>query len=312
MGATACGKTAVSIELAKQLNAEIISVDSVLVYRGMNIGTAKPDLNERAGVVHHLIDICDPWQTYSAAQFCADANQMISQIHNRGKRALLVGGTMLYFKALEEGLATLPEADANTRAGLIEEARIHGWPELHIRLTKIDSVAASRIHPNDPQRIQRALEVYRLTGIPMSELQSQTRSDLQVAPVKFALSPSNRAWLHQRIEERFEAMMLAGFLDELKQLRTDKRLHVDLPSVRSVGYRQGWEFLDKHTVSAAKDEAMPANKEWQDKAVAATRQLAKRQLTWLRSMNNITSIECDTQPVSEQVERILNTLDKVL
>ncbi len=312
MGATACGKTAVSIEIAKQLNAEVISVDSALVYRDMNIGTAKPDHDERAGVVHHLIDICDPWQAYSAAQFCTDANHLISQIHSRGKRALLVGGTMLYFKALEEGLATLPKADAKTRAGLVEEARVHGWHELHHQLTTIDPIAGARIHPNDPQRIQRALEVYRLTGVPMGELQAQTSSDLVVAPVKFALLPSNRAWLHQRIEERFKAMMLAGFMDELKQLRADKRLHRDLPSVRSVGYRQGWEFLDSRAACVANNETPPADNEWQDKAVVATRQLAKRQLTWLRSMHNITSIECDTQPMSEQVERILNTLNKNL
>ncbi len=311
MGATACGKTSVSIEIAKALNAEIISVDSALVYRGMNIGTAKPDHDERAGVVHHLIDICDPWQSYSAAQFCADANQLIKQIHSRGKRALLVGGTMLYFKALEEGMATLPEADVQTRARLLEEAQLQGWHELHKQLTTIDPMAASRIHPNDPQRIQRALEVYRLTGVPLSELQAQTRSDLQAAPVKFALIPSHRAWLHQRIEQRFKAMMVAGFMDELQHLRAETRLHIDLPSVRSVGYRQGWEFLDHRAVCAAMDEALPTDKEWQEKAVAATRQLAKRQMTWLRSMHNINVIECDTQSMSEQVERILITLDKV-
>ncbi len=302
MGATACGKTALSLTLADTLNAEIISVDSALVYRGMNVGTAKPTVAEQAGIPHHLIDIRDPWESYSAAEFCNDANMLIAQIHARGKRVLLVGGTMLYFKALEEGLAELPEADPIVRAQLVQEAAEKGWASMHEQLRGIDPAAAQRIHPNDPQRLQRALEVYRLTGVALSELQRRTKSQLMAAPEKYALIPGDRAWLHQRIEQRFAAMVDAGLLSEVLGLRADDRLHAALPSMRSVGYRQVWEYLD--TQDEPLPDSMPNDagaQEWTPLAVAATRQLAKRQLTWLRSMANVTTIECNTVCVEDQV-----------
>jgi len=299
MGATACGKTALSLSLAQTLNAEIISVDSALVYRGMDIGTAKPSFAERAGIAHHLIDVIDPWHNYSAAHFCDDANALINDIHSRGKRALLVGGTMMYFKALEQGLAELPEANAGVRQELANEAAEHGWPAMHEQLTAIDPLAALRIHPNDPQRLQRALEVYRLTGVAMSDLQLQTRSKLTARPAKFALVPGSRAWLHQRIEQRFSHMLENRFMDEMHTLYNDKRLSADTPSMRSVGYRQAWEHLD----GACHDQ------DWATKAVAATRQLAKRQLTWLRSMSNVTDIECDTLSLDQQLARITTVIN---
>ncbi|MFK7996775.1 MAG: tRNA (adenosine(37)-N6)-dimethylallyltransferase MiaA [Granulosicoccus sp.] len=311
MGATACGKTAVSLSLAERLNAEIISVDSALVYKGMDIGTAKPSLAERAGIAHHLIDIVDPWQSYSAAEFCTDANALIHDIHARGKRALLVGGTMLYFKALEQGLAELPEASAELREELSREAEQLGWQAMHDQLTKVDPVAASRIHPNDPQRLQRALEVYRLTGVPLSELQSNTRSMLSATPVKIALVPNDRSWLHQRIEQRFLAMLDDNFMEEMQQLYQDTRLNANLPAMRSVGYRQAWEYLDR-LYQQALEENPPAsndNDDWVDKAIAATRQLAKRQLTWLRSMSDVTRIECDTLSVEQQLASVAQAIN---
>ena len=302
MGATACGKTALSLSLAKCLGAEIISVDSALVYKGLDIGTAKPTIAEREGVTHHLIDVIDPWQSYSAARFCSDANSLIDTIHARGKRVMLVGGTMLYFKALEEGLAELPEADEQIRKALANEANASGWQAMHAQLNHIDPVAAARIHPNDPQRVQRALEVYRISGVPMSELQSRTHSQLKTVPLKFALVPSERAWLHQRIEQRFESMLLNGFMDEVKNLRHDARMVAGLPAIRSVGYRQAWEFLDRQQNAPV---AVQGNDvDWIQQAMAATRQLAKRQLTWLRSMENVVQITCDTLSIEQQFDTI--------
>ncbi len=307
MGATACGKTALSIALARRLNAEIISVDSALVYRGMDIGTAKPTAEEQAGIPHHLIDIRMPWESYSAAEFCTDTHELIRKIHARGKRVLLVGGTMLYFKALEEGLAELPEADLTIRADLLQQAQDKGWHYLHEHLRSIDPNAAARIHPNDPQRLQRALEVYRLTGVPLSELQRRTRSELNAAPIKFALIPQNRSWLHQRIEQRFGAMVDAGFITEMLSLYTNNKLHAKLPSMRSVGYRQVWEYLDTLEQPASNSlPTMSGADVWMPKAVAATRQLAKRQLTWLRSMSNVTAIECDTLAVEQQLDLVIS------
>lgn len=312
MGATACGKTALSVSLANAINAEIISVDSALVYKGMDIGTAKPTLAEQAGIPHHLIDICDAWQSYSAAQFCDDTNALIKDIHSRGKRALLVGGTMLYFKALEEGLAELPEADASIREALALQAATHGWQSLHDELQAVDPLAAERIHPNDPQRLQRALEVYRLTGTPLSELQANTRSDLAVAPVKFALVPGDRTWLHARIEQRFRQMVAQNFLGEVQRFHDDKRVQAMMPSMRSVGYRQAWEHLDRiqQTINATTAEYPDPESpdHWVQKAMAATRQLAKRQLTWLRSMSNVIPIECDTLAQGEQLTIINQAL----
>lgn len=309
MGATASGKTALSLSLAHAINAEIISVDSALVYRGMDIGTAKPTAEERADIPHHLIDVADPWQRYSAAEFCNDANRLINNIHGRGKRALLVGGTMLYFKALEEGLAELPEADADIRRDLAEQAAMLGWKALHDKLQLVDPVAANRIHPNDPQRLQRALEVYKLTGVPLSELQSRTHSKLAAEPVKIALIPHERAWLHRRIEQRFLAMLEDNFLDEMQGLYRDKRLHAELPAMRSVGYRQAWDYLESLHLATNESRAKDSN-EWVDKAMAATRQLAKRQLTWLRSMTKVTSIECDTLLLDQQLARAIQAINQ--
>ena len=309
MGATACGKTELSMSLARVLDAEIISVDSALVYRGMDIGTAKPTVEERAGIPHHLIDVADPWQSYSAAEFCNDANALINDIHGRGKRTLLVGGTMLYFKALEEGLAELPEANADVRSELTAQASLIGWQAMHDQLSAIDPVAASRIHPNDPQRLQRALEVYKLTGIPLSELQSRTHSNLAAAPVKLALVPKERAWLHQRIEQRFVNMLEDNFLGEMQRLYQDPRLNAQLPSMRSVGYRQAWDYLERLHLSIDAN-CKKDSTEWIDKAVAATRQLAKRQLTWLRSMSNVTHIECDTLSLEQQLASATQAINK--
>ncbi|MFK7860551.1 MAG: tRNA (adenosine(37)-N6)-dimethylallyltransferase MiaA [Granulosicoccus sp.] len=308
MGATACGKTALSLSLARLLDAEIISVDSALVYRGMDIGTAKPSCEERAAVPHHLIDVADPWHSYSAAQFNEDANALINDIHARGKRALLVGGTMLYFKALEEGLAELPAANAELRVELARQASVHGWQAMHDQLSAIDPVAARRIHPNDPQRLQRALEVYALTGVPMSDLQSRTRTDLTAPPVKFALVPRDRAWLHTRIEQRFLSMVKNNFMDEMWTLYQNDRLNADLPAMRSVGYRQAWDYLDKQRKPDMGHEALN-DSEWINKAVVATRQLAKRQLTWLRSMSDVNRIECDTLTPEQQLASVVQAIN---
>lgn len=307
MGPTACGKTDLSLSLACELDAEIISVDSALVYRGMDIGTAKPSLQERQGVPHHLIDVCEPSEIYSAARFCADALDCIASIHRRGRRALMVGGTMLYFKALEEGLADLPDADPQLRARLQAEAERDGWPALHEQLRQVDPAAAARIHVNDPQRLQRALEVYRITGIAMSRLQAETTPMLAQPPRKFALIPEDRRWLHQRIEKRFAQMLDMGFFDEMQRLRSDPANHLQLPAMRSVGYRQAWEHLDAMAV----DDPVPdrGQGDWVDAAVAATRQLAKRQLTWLRGMPGLTRIACDRLTVQAQQQIILSTLD---
>lgn len=305
MGATACGKTDLSLSLAKTLDAEIISVDSALVYRGMDIGTAKPTIAERSCVAHHLIDVCDPWDAYSVARFAHDACRIIDDIQSRGRRPLLVGGTMLYFKALVDGLADMPEASPVMRQTMLQEATLKGWQSLHDELARVDSVAALRIHPNDPQRIQRALEVYRLTGTPMSVLQQQTCSPLKQLPVKFALAPVDRAWLHERIERRFNVMIEAGFLDEVRSLRDDTRIHSDLPAMRSVGYRQALECIaaEESTVDSKDTQSS-----WIDRAMAATRQLAKRQLTWIRSMDDVQIIACDTYSVEEQHSTVCATL----
>jgi tRNA dimethylallyltransferase len=274
MGPTAAGKTGLAVELIRQLPLEIISVDSALIYRGMDIGTAKPDAQTLAQAPHRLIDIRDPSEIYSAAEFRHDALQAMDDIIARGNTPLLVGGTTLYFRALEEGLSDLPSADAEVRAELEAEAAAVGWPAMHTRLQQVDPEAAARIHPNDPQRIQRALEVYELCGEPMSALFAEGR---QQAPayrfLKIALVPGDRALLHARIEERFQVMLDQGFLDEVRQLRVRGDLHADLPSMRAVGYRQAWNYLDGN-LSA---------EEWVERGVIATRQYAKRQMTWLRS-----------------------------
>jgi len=283
MGPTASGKTGVALALAKVFPVEIISVDSALIYRGMDIGTAKPSATELAQVPHHLIDILDPAESYSAAQFRADALRLIGEIQGRGKLPLLVGGTMLYFKALRGGLDVLPKADATLRAQLDAEARRDGWPALHARLAQVDAATAARLAPNDAQRIQRALEIYELTGTPMSSLfQQRTPQKNLHRYLPLALEPSDRAVLHQRIEQRFDAMLTGNFLEEVRALWARGDLHPSLPSMRCVGYRQAWEYL----------EGSCAAEDMRARSIAATRQLAKRQLTWLRSMEDRTVFDC--------------------
>jgi tRNA dimethylallyltransferase len=282
-GPTASGKTAAALAIAARHPAEIVSVDSALVYRGMDIGTAKPSAAEQAAVPHHLIDIRDPRDAYSAADFVADATRCIAGIHARGRLALLVGGTMLYFKAWFEGLDALPRADAALRAALEAEAAARGWPALHAELARVDPTTAARLAPADSQRIQRALEVYRATGQPLSSFFTE-RAPRPDAPPLFSLEPQDRAWLHQRIAQRFDAMLAAGFVDEVRALRARGDLSPDLPSMRCVGYRQAWEWLD------AGDASIAALRE---RGIAATRQLAKRQITWLRGMPQRQVVPCD-------------------
>jgi tRNA dimethylallyltransferase len=278
-GPTASGKTAVALEIARHWPVEIISVDSALVYRGLDIGSAKPSVQERAEVTHHLIDIREPYDPYSAADFVKDASRLISEIHQRNKIPLLVGGTMLYFKALIDGLDDLPVATPEVRAGLEAEAAQLGWPALHKRLSQVDPVTAARLAPNDSQRIQRALEVWLISGQPLSSF--FTAKGNRPFPPLLSLEPQERAWLHQRIEQRFAQMLQMGFLDEVRALMQRGDLHADLPAIRSVGYRQAWAALEK-TALSDDDERIKA--ELMLTGVAATRQLAKRQITWLRSM----------------------------
>jgi tRNA dimethylallyltransferase len=286
MGPTASGKTAAALEIARHVPCEIMSVDSALVYRGMDIGSAKPSAEELAAVPHHLIDILDPLESYSAMQFREDALRLVHEIQARGKLPLLVGGTMLYFKALRDGLDDLPQADPEVRARLDEEAARIGVPGLHARLAGVDPETAARLKPNDSQRIQRALEIFELTGTPMSQLLAKApREELPFALLPLALEPSDRSVLHARIAARFDAMLNApggGLIEEVKRLRARGDLHLGLPSMRCVGYRQAWEYLDGEYDLATLRE----------KGIAATRQLAKRQLTWLRSMPDRIIIDC--------------------
>lgn len=286
MGPTASGKTALALEICKQYSCEIISVDSALVYRGMDIGTAKPSLAERAQIPHHLIDIRDPAEPYSAADFRRDALQLIREITARGRLPLLVGGTMLYFRVLREGIAELPAADSELRSALNAEAERRGWPALHAELTRVDPIAAAKIHPNHSQRIQRALEVYRSAGVPLSQLQRE--AEYQQEPlrwVQLAVAPHERRILHERIAARFDMMLAQGFIDEVATLRRRSDLHAELPSIRAVGYRQAWEYLAQQTSYA----------EMVQKGIAATRQLAKRQLTWLRAWPDLCWFFTDAQ-----------------
>ncbi len=285
MGPTASGKTATALRIATAIPSEIISVDSALIYRGMDIGTAKPTLNERAAVPHHLIDILDPVESYSVRQFRDDAIRLVTDIIARGKLPLLVGGTMLYFKGLREGLDDLPPADPMLRAQIDMEIARHGITALHARLRELDPVTADRLKPTDTQRIQRAIEIALLTGQPMSALIAKsTPPTLPFSLLPIALEPSDRAVLHARIATRFDDMVNASpsLLDEVGLLRARGDLHLGLPSMRCVGYRQAWEYLDG---SITKEE-------FREKGVIATRQLAKRQLTWLRGMEDRLIIDC--------------------
>jgi tRNA dimethylallyltransferase len=285
-GPTAAGKTEAALQLARAFGAEIISVDSALVYRGMDIGTAKPSAAERAAVPHHLIDIRDPTQPYSAAEFAGDAARLVAEINARGRLALLAGGTMLYFKALFEGLAEMPPADPEVRDAIAGEAAARGWPALHAALREVDPSTAARLAPNDAQRIQRALEVFRSTGRPLSDFHAASRARGLQPAAFLSLEPTDRAWLHERIARRFDAMLAQGFLEEVKALRARGDLHAGLPSMRSVGYRQAWEALDAGWPLA----------ELRERGIFATRQLAKRQLTWLRGMQRRV-IACDAADV---------------
>lgn len=278
MGPTASGKTALAMEWAQRLGGEILSVDSALVYRGLDIGAAKPDAAMRASVPHHLIDVRDAWQPYSAAEFANDARAALEDMGARGKVPILAGGTGLYFRALLDGLAPMPEADPGIRESIAAEAAHRGWPALHAELAAVDPRAGLRIKPADAQRIQRALEVFRLSGKPISEWQAApSTSRFPFRVLKLVLAPRDRAVLHQRIEQRFDAMLDAGFLDEVRRLRALPALQavqapLELPAIRAVGYRQAWEYL----------EGQLSETEFRDHAIFATRQLAKRQLTWLR------------------------------
>ncbi|MBW8463648.1 MAG: tRNA (adenosine(37)-N6)-dimethylallyltransferase MiaA, partial [Acidovorax sp.] len=290
-GPTASGKTAGALALAAVLGkqgqaVEIISVDSALVYRGMDIGTAKPTRDERAFVPHHLIDIRDPLQAYSAAEFVQDATRLIAEIRARGALPLLVGGTMLYFKALFDGIDDMPAADPEVRAKIEAQAAEQGWPALHAELARVDPVTAARLAPGDSQRIQRALEVWQVSGQPLSSFHTTKKGANNALPERgnalFSLEPDDRAWLHDRIAQRFDAMLAGGFIDEVKALRARGDLHPDLPAMRCVGYRQVWDELD---FIAAQAPGRPINMGLlRERGIAATRQLAKRQITWLRSM----------------------------
>jgi tRNA dimethylallyltransferase len=300
MGPTAAGKTDLAIELTKVLPCELISVDSALVYRGMDIGTAKPSKEILAEFPHRLIDILDPAESYSAADFRTDALAAMADITARGKIPLLVGGTMLYYKALLEGLADMPPADPQVRAELEEEAARLGWQALHDQLAIIDPESAARIHPNDPQRLIRALEVYRVSGLSMTahrlrqsaqstEAAASGRGQLPYTVANLAIAPANRQVLHERIAQRFTIMLEQGFVDEVVALRSRSDLHAGLPSIRAVGYRQVWDHLDGKLTFA----------EMQERGIIATRQLAKRQFTWLRSwadLHWLDSLDCDNLP----------------
>ena len=336
-GPTASGKTAAALAISKHLSGkipvEIISVDSALVYASMDIGTAKPSAAELVSVPHHLIDIRDPMQPYSAAEFVKDATRLIAEITARGHLPLLVGGTMLYFKALFDGLDDMPTANAEIRAELEDEAAHIGWPAMHGKLAEIDPITAARLQPNDAQRIQRALEVYRISGLPMSSFHKRLESSEKTANItinniatkptntlatgyfkgKFehpnslfiSLEPNDRVWLHQRIAQRFDLMLQSGFEQEVRSLRARGDLHLDTPSIRCVGYRQMWEALDAmneaNTLELDKNTALKIMSEMREKGIAATRQLCKRQLTWLRSMPQRRVVPCDAPNVMDQV-----------
>ena len=296
MGPTGAGKSDLAVRLAEQFPLEIVSTDSALVYRGMDIGTAKPDLATRRSVPHHLIDIRDPVMTYSAGDFVADAAAAMEDIWCRGRQPLFVGGTMLYFHTLSAGIAALPDRDPEVRAKIDARAAEIGWAGVHRELAAVDADAAARIHANDPQRIQRAMEVYRLTGQPISRLQQSRVSALAgVDVLEFALAPSDRKILHERIQGRFDAMLAAGFVDEVRRLRERSDLDAEHPSMRAVGYRQVWRYLDGH---CALDEAC-------EQAIAATRQLAKRQLTWLRARQSAMWLDSTHPDVASQIARAL-------
>jgi len=293
-GPTAAGKSALALQLAARWPLEIVSVDSALVYRGMDVGTAKPSAEQRTKVRHHLIDIIDPTQRYSAAQFVADARRLIGEIQARDKLALLVGGTMLYFKALIDGIDKLPAADAGLRAAIDARAASEGWPALHAELARVDPQTAARLAPHDAQRIQRALEVWHVSGEPLSRLQRRGGGGLAMPLI--ALEPQSRPWLHRRIEQRFDAMLRGGLVEEVARLRARSDLNPGLPALRCVGYRQVWAALDAGDLEPVRA-----------RAIAATRQLAKHQLTWLRSMQRDV-IACDADDAADRLQARVQAL----
>ncbi len=310
VGPTASGKTGAALAIAQALQAhggaELISMDSALVYCGMDIGTAKPSASELAQVPHHLINIRDPLNAYSAAEFARDAQRLIADISARGKLPLLVGGTMLYYKALINGLDDMPPANPALRADIEAQARALGWPALHQQLQGFDPLTAARLAPHDSQRISRAIEVFRLTGQPLSSFHARTQAATEIPPdahdkhsLLISLEPADRAWLHHRIALRFDAMVQAGFLDEMRTLRARGDLHAELPAMRCVGYRQAWEML----------EGRVAPDVWRELAVIATRQLAKRQMTWLRSLPERVLVPADSEDAtSRAVDAVMQFL----
>ncbi|WP_404833852.1 tRNA (adenosine(37)-N6)-dimethylallyltransferase MiaA [Alteromonas macleodii] len=281
MGPTASGKTGLALDIAAKVESEVISVDSALVYKGMDIGTAKPTQEEQAGVVHHLIDIIDPAQSYSVSQFVNDTNALIGDILARGKVPILAGGTMMYFNALINGISPLPKSDEKIRDEITQQAQRLGWSKLHDELRGVDPISGERIHPNDPQRITRALEVYRSTGKTLTHWQQQEGEKCPYNIAQFAIAPADRAVLHERIATRFDLMLEQGFENEVVKLYERSDLHEDLPSIRSVGYRQMWQYLDGQLSYA----------EMRERGIIATRQLAKRQLTWLRGWEQVTWLD---------------------
>ena len=301
-GPTASGKTATVLAIAERmdrlgLGVEIISVDSALVYRHMNIGTAKPSPQELAAVPHHLIDILEPTQAYSAAAFVKDVAHLLQDIQGRGKLPILTGGTMMYFKAWLEGMDEMPASDPQVRAAIEAQAQTKGWPALHAELAKVDPVTAQRLEPHDAQRIQRALEVFEISGQPLSSFHNRRMASAMPAPM-ISLEPEHRAWLHERIAQRFDAMLAQGLMEEISTLRLRGDLTPNLPSMRCVGYRQGWEALDGLWPMA----------ELRERGIAATRQLAKRQITWLRSMPERRVVHCDAPDTLGQVLRLVDEL----
>ena len=298
LGPTASGKTALAMQLADHFPVELISIDSAQVFRDMNVGTAKPDAATLLKYPHHLIDLISPEERYSAAQFCTDAWRVMADIPARGKVPLLVGGTMLYYTALIEGLADMPKADAGIRAQIDAEAAIHGWPHMHMELAKLDPASAERLKPNDSQRIQRALEVVRLTGEPMAALYArQEKQSLPYRRLAIALMPTDRAWLHERIALRFDLMLAQGLVEETQALRAKYRLQAELPSMRCVGYRQVWEMLEGEIPS----------QELRDRGIFATRQFAKRQITWLNSLPNLALFDCMKPALADTINSNVNS-----
>lgn len=291
MGPTASGKTALALELVKYFPFEIISVDSAMIYRGMDIGTAKPDVTELARAPHFLIDILDPPESFSAAEFCQEAVRLSKEIIGRNKIPLLVGGTMMYFNALQQGLSVLPAANDELRHQLIEQAQQKGWHAMHEQLTQLDPVSAGKIHPHDTQRIQRALEVFHLTGRSLSSLLSEQKNTQSFSFINILLCPTVRSWLHERIAARFQIMLEQGFIQEVEKLLYNWSLSASSPAMRCVGYRQAIEYL-----MGKEDYAV-----FKDKSVAATRQLAKRQLTWLRHWPDGTVVACDEPGCSSKI-----------